>query len=98
MAGRNTEHPYAEGAKITQRAQQETRKNFFNFLLSFFASSANPLRPLRTGVRFPGYRIRLNHSSDRLADSKASAAAAMARRAEISVSFFSTVRRELSVS
>ena len=43
-------------------------------------------------------RIRLNQSSDRPADSSASAAAASANSAETSVSFFSTVSRELSVS
>ena len=46
----------------------------------------------------PGQRIRLNQSSESPADSSASAAAAIAHSAEISVSFFSTVSRELSVS
>ena len=44
------------------------------------------------------YRMRLNQSKDRPADNRASAAAAIAKSAEISVSFFYTVRRELSVS
>ena len=43
-------------------------------------------------------RIRLNQSSESPADSSASNAAPMANSAEISVSFFSTVRRELNVS
>ena len=42
-------------------------------------------------------RIRLNQSSDSPADSSASTAAPSANSAEISVSFFSTVSRELSV-
>ena len=44
------------------------------------------------------YRIRLNHSSDKTAETSPSAAATRANNAEISVSFFSTVSRELSVS
>ena len=42
--------------------------------------------------------IRLNHNSDSVAETSASAAATSASRPEISVSFFSTVRRELSFS
>ena len=44
------------------------------------------------------YRIRLNHSNDKAAETSPSAAATRASNAEISVSFFSTVSRELSVS
>ncbi len=51
----------------------------------------------RTSSASPPYlgvrRIRLNQSSDRPADSSASAAAPIANSAEISVSFFSTVSR-----
>jgi len=43
-------------------------------------------------------RMRLNQKSDSPADSSASAAAAIANSAETSVSFFSTVSLELSVS
>lgn len=44
------------------------------------------------------YRIRLNQSSDKDADSSARTAAASARSPDISVSFFSTASRELRVS
>ena len=54
-------------------------------------------RPLRRTPRSKNYKIRLNQSSDSPADSSISAAAPSAKRAEISVSFFSTVSRELSV-
>ena len=43
------------------------------------------------------YKMRLNQSSESPADNNASTAAPSANKAEISVSFFSTVRRELSV-
>ena len=60
-------------------------------------------RLMREASRRPSHRIavqriRLNHSTDRPADSSARIDAASASRPEISVSFFSTVRRELRVS
>ncbi len=44
------------------------------------------------------HKIRLNQSSDKLAETSASAAATSASKPDISVSFFSTVSLELSVS
>ena len=58
-------------------------------------SEANPRRSVMPGQQ--RQRIRLNHSSDKPADSSASTDATSASKPEISVSFFSTVRRELKV-
>jgi len=58
--------------------------------------SLGQMQPVRPG-RLP-QRIRLNQSSDKLADNSVNTAAASASNPDISVSFFSTVRRELRVS
>ena len=58
-------------------------------------SEVNPRRSVMPGQQLQ--RIRLNHSSDKPADSSASTDATSASKPEISVSFFSTVRRELKV-
>jgi hypothetical protein len=62
------------------------------------SAAAGPERNLARWPPGPLYKIRLNHSNDKVAESKASAAAAKARSPEISVSFFSTASRELRVS
>jgi hypothetical protein len=52
-------------------------------------------RAIQTSLGSAVHRIRLNHNRERPAESSASAAAAIANRAETSVSFFSTATREL---
>ena len=65
---------------------------------SSVTSGANCARRASRSFRRPRHKIRLNHNSDNPAEVIASTAAASASRPEISVSFFSTVRRELSFS
>jgi hypothetical protein len=45
MIGFGSGQPNAEGAKITQRPQKNSKEDFLVFL---FAPSAKPLRPLRS--------------------------------------------------
>ena len=78
---------------IAQRGEGGVRGGSGELVL---LSEANPRRSVMPAWLLQ--RIRLNHSSDKPADSRASTEAASASKPEISVSFFSTVRRELKVS
>lgn len=80
----------AAGGKVTIAARDSAR--------SSTAWNTTPRRRECDGSTVRSYRIRLNQNSDNPADRKASSAAPSAKSADTSVSFFSTVRRELSVS
>ena len=66
------------------------------WLIDKKVQSLGQMHPVQPGRLLQS--IRLNHSSDRPADNSVNTAAASASSPDISVSFFSTVRRELRVS